>query len=85
MSTKMTRVECPQCEAKFEIEGRLDDNMDVTTTCPECEWVTSAWNFYPSYKSDGNDKAYDELGHLRHSLHYEEKEDGEPKGDNDEV
>jgi hypothetical protein len=45
MTDKTTRVKCPNCGNKWKIIGQVDDNFDADTTCPDCHFAASAWNF----------------------------------------
>lgn len=42
---RVTRVICPNCEAKFEIDLKYDEHFDSSTICPRCAWQTSLWGF----------------------------------------
>lgn len=42
---KITRIKCPNCGTKFEIEIKYDENFDSSTVCPDCAWQTSLWGF----------------------------------------
>jgi len=41
----MTRVKCPNCGNKFDIQKSYDINFDTETICPKCSWKTSLWGF----------------------------------------
>jgi len=48
MAEEITKVRCVNCGARWEYEGRIDDDFEKNIECPECGFVCSAWTFIPA-------------------------------------
>ena len=41
-----TKLKCVCCGMKWEVNYKeFNDDLDIDTTCPDCHWAASAWNF----------------------------------------
>jgi len=56
MLPKITRVKCANCEHKWDLKKRVDDDFKETWICEKCGFVASAFNFIPEHQNRKKDQ-----------------------------
>lgn len=41
----MARIKCPQCDCKFTVPGKYDDDFNKKISCNRCNFVSSMFSF----------------------------------------